>query len=165
MRQFFIVSESILPTLIQKYDKRSFHFWSSSKTRLTEILQAVWCHILWLYYIHHFSNKKCLFLTNMEPLNFMHFKWILQNVAPFLSCASTLLLYMSRAMQNRSSDISRQRIPRLACAARPSDQGLHFLQTESLDTKKVSTEQMSRWDCPYTGWSESTHSSYIILHI
>ena len=29
--------------------KKSFHFWSSSKTRVTEILLAVRCRILWLY--------------------------------------------------------------------------------------------------------------------
>ena len=39
----FIVSELMLATLIQRYDKKSFHF---KNERLTEILQAVMCHIL-----------------------------------------------------------------------------------------------------------------------
>ena len=38
----------MLATLIQRYDKIPFHFKSE---RLAEILQAVRCHILWLYYI------------------------------------------------------------------------------------------------------------------
>ena len=41
---FYGISELILPTLIQRYDKKSFHFWSNSQfknERLTEILQAV----------------------------------------------------------------------------------------------------------------------------
>ena len=38
---FYRISELMLPTLIQIYDKKSFHFLFSSKTRLTEILQAV----------------------------------------------------------------------------------------------------------------------------
>ena len=40
------ISELMLATLIQRYDKKSFHF---KDKRLTEILQAVRCHILWLY--------------------------------------------------------------------------------------------------------------------
>ena len=30
---FYIISELMLPTLIQRYHKKSFHFWSSSKMR------------------------------------------------------------------------------------------------------------------------------------
>ena len=30
---FYCISELMLPTLIQKYNKKSFHFWSSSKAR------------------------------------------------------------------------------------------------------------------------------------
>ena len=30
---FYGISELMLPTLIQRYDKKSFHFWSSSKTK------------------------------------------------------------------------------------------------------------------------------------
>ena len=30
---FYRISELMLPALIQRYDKKSFHFWSSSKTR------------------------------------------------------------------------------------------------------------------------------------
>ena len=40
---FFIVSELMLATLMQRYDRKSFHF---KNVRLTEILQAVRCHIL-----------------------------------------------------------------------------------------------------------------------
>ena len=43
---FYRISELILPTLIQRYDKKSFHF---KNKRLTEILQALRHHILWLY--------------------------------------------------------------------------------------------------------------------
>ena len=34
---FYHISDLMLPTLIQRYDNKSFHFWSTSKTRLTEI--------------------------------------------------------------------------------------------------------------------------------
>ena len=44
---FYCVSELILATLIQSYDNKSFHF--KNERRLTEILQAVGCHKLWLY--------------------------------------------------------------------------------------------------------------------
>ena len=37
------ISELILATLIQRYDKKSFHL---KNERLPEILQAVRCHIL-----------------------------------------------------------------------------------------------------------------------
>ena len=40
---FLPISELMLATLIERYDKKSFHFKSK---RLTEILQAVRCHIL-----------------------------------------------------------------------------------------------------------------------
>ena len=40
---FYRISELMLPTLIQRYDKKSFHF---KKERQTEILWAVRCHIL-----------------------------------------------------------------------------------------------------------------------
>ena len=46
---FYRISELMLPTLIQRYDKKSFHF---KNERLTEILQAVRCHILWLCLYH-----------------------------------------------------------------------------------------------------------------
>ena len=41
---FYRISELMLATLIQWYHKKSFHF---KKEKLTEILQAVRCHILW----------------------------------------------------------------------------------------------------------------------
>ena len=40
---FYPISELMLATLIQKYNKKSFHF---KNERLTEILQAVRCQIL-----------------------------------------------------------------------------------------------------------------------
>ena len=30
---FYRISELMLPTIIQRYDKKSFHIWSSSKTK------------------------------------------------------------------------------------------------------------------------------------
>ena len=39
---FYHISELMLATLIQRYDKKLFHF---KYERLTEILQAVRCHI------------------------------------------------------------------------------------------------------------------------
>ena len=47
---FYLISELMLATLIQRYDKKSFLVLIQSKYEtLTEILQAVGCHILWLY--------------------------------------------------------------------------------------------------------------------
>ena len=43
---FYHISELMLATLIQRYDTKSFHFKNET---LNEILQAVKCHILWLY--------------------------------------------------------------------------------------------------------------------
>ena len=53
---FYGISELMLATLIQRYDKKSFHF---KNERLIEILQAVRCHILWLfqYYIYQFIKS------------------------------------------------------------------------------------------------------------
>ena len=50
---FYCISVLMLPTLIQRQDKKSIYFLSISKIRLTEILQAVRCHILlsYQYYI------------------------------------------------------------------------------------------------------------------
>ena len=46
----------MLATLIQRYDKKSFLFLSSSKNEsLNEILQAVTCHMLWSY------NTTCIY--------------------------------------------------------------------------------------------------------
>ena len=42
---FYRISELMLATLIQRYDKKSFHF---KNVKLIEILQVVNCHILWL---------------------------------------------------------------------------------------------------------------------
>ena len=47
---FYRISELMLPTLIQRYDKKNIPFFIQLKNkRLTELLQAVRCHILWLY--------------------------------------------------------------------------------------------------------------------
>ena len=54
---FYRISELMLATLIQRYNKKSFHF---KNERLTEILQAVRCHIL---------DNKISILRNMKPLN------------------------------------------------------------------------------------------------
>ena len=43
---FYHISELMLATLIQRHDKKLFHL---KKERLNEILQAVKCHIVWLY--------------------------------------------------------------------------------------------------------------------
>ena len=40
---FYCISELMLATLIQRYDKKSFHF---KNKKFTEVLQAVKCHIL-----------------------------------------------------------------------------------------------------------------------
>ena len=42
---FYGNTELVLAILIQRYDKKSFYF---KNERLPEILQAVWCHILWV---------------------------------------------------------------------------------------------------------------------
>ena len=48
--------------------------------RLTEILQAVRCHILWSYsiyiFIKSFLDKKCLSLRNMESLKGRQLWWL-----------------------------------------------------------------------------------------
>ena len=55
-------------TLIQRYDKKSFHF---KNQRLTEILQAPHFMTVLIPYINQLNLSliiKCLFLRNMEPL-------------------------------------------------------------------------------------------------
>ena len=62
----------MLATLIQRYDKKSFHF---KNERLTEILQAVRCPIWWLYYtIYQFIKS---FLDNKMSIfeGYGAFKW------------------------------------------------------------------------------------------
>ena len=50
MDEFYRISEFMLATLIQRYDKKIISFLIQFKNnRLTEILLAVSCHILWLY--------------------------------------------------------------------------------------------------------------------
>ena len=76
----------MLPTLIQRYDKNHFNFNPVQDTikiisilikfkneRLTEILQAVRCHIYdrinTIYqFIKPFLDTKCHFFRKMEPL-------------------------------------------------------------------------------------------------
>ena len=69
---FYRISELMLATLIQRYDKNSFHF---KNERLTEILQADKCRILWLHYTIYkiikpfLDNKMSIFFRNIEPFN------------------------------------------------------------------------------------------------
>ena len=61
----------MLATLIQRYDKKLFHF---KNERLTEILQAVRCHIVLIPYINLLNlswiiNAYCL--RNMVPLTLL----------------------------------------------------------------------------------------------
>ena len=68
------ISELILPTLIQWYDKKSFHFWSSSKTRdklkFYRLSDATFYDPVNTTYQFNkpFLDEKCLFLRTMEPL-------------------------------------------------------------------------------------------------
>ena len=61
----------MLAILIQRYDKKSFHL---KNERLTEILQAVRCHIFMIVSIPYINLLniswiiECLFLRNMEHL-------------------------------------------------------------------------------------------------
>ena len=52
----------MLPTLIQRYDKKSFHF---KNERLTEILQAVRCHTYCINTIYQFIKP---FLDDKMPV-------------------------------------------------------------------------------------------------
>ena len=67
----------MLPTLVQRYDKKSFHFQSSSKTRdslkFYRLSDATFYDRIDTIYqfIKPFLDKKCSFLRNMEPLK----KW------------------------------------------------------------------------------------------
>ena len=50
---FYRISEIMLPTLIQRYDKKIISCLIQFKNeRLNEILQAVRCHILWSYWYY-----------------------------------------------------------------------------------------------------------------
>ena len=78
---FYCISDLMLPTLIQRYDKNHLVLIQLKYERLTEILQAVRCHTFYdgintIYqFIKQFLDKKCLILSNMEPFKF----WELQN--------------------------------------------------------------------------------------
>ena len=65
---FYRISKLILPAFIQRYDKKSFHFLSSSKNeRLSDA--AFYGRINTIYqFIKPFLDKKKLFLRNMELL-------------------------------------------------------------------------------------------------
>ena len=70
---FYRISELMLASLIQGYDKKTFHF---KNEKLTEILQAVRYHIFYVLIPYIYLLKlswivKCLFLRNMEPLIFV----------------------------------------------------------------------------------------------
>ena len=65
---FYRISELILATLIQRYDKKIISFLIQFKNEgLSGILQAVKCHILILY-LYHIS------------LNLLNLSWIKKNV-------------------------------------------------------------------------------------
>ena len=76
---FYCITELMFAALrvIQRYDQKSFHFWSSSRMRLTEILQTArsdaTCYdcinTIYLSWI-----IKCLFLRNREPLTCSNFR-------------------------------------------------------------------------------------------
>ena len=66
---FYRISELILATLLQRYDKKSFHF---KNKRITEMLSDATFYdcINTIYqFIKHLLANKCLFLKNKEPLN------------------------------------------------------------------------------------------------
>ena len=69
----------MLPKLIQRYDKKSFHFGSSSKTRdkikLYRLSDATFYDRFNTTYQFikkpFLDKKKCLFLRNMQPLSLL----------------------------------------------------------------------------------------------
>ena len=69
---FYCISELMMATLIQRYDKESFHF---KNERLTEILLDIRCHICINNFINFSWINKCLFLRNMEPLKVKVAAW------------------------------------------------------------------------------------------
>ena len=70
---FYRISKLMLATLIQRYDKKSFHF---KHERLTEILQvsgATLYKCTTMYqFIKAFLDNNILFFRNMEPLRSDH---------------------------------------------------------------------------------------------
>ena len=64
----------MLPALIQRYDKKNHcTFDQDQNERISEILQAIKCHIFYrintIYqFINNFLDIKCVFLRDMEPL-------------------------------------------------------------------------------------------------
>ena len=69
---FYSISESMLATLIQRYDKKCKNISvliRFKNERLTETLQTVTCHILWSYLCHITINETFLLLRSMGPLS------------------------------------------------------------------------------------------------
>ena len=60
---FYRISELMLATLSQRYNKKSFHF---KDRRLTEILRAVRCHILWLFLIPYINLLSLSWIKKMS---------------------------------------------------------------------------------------------------
>ena len=54
---FYRISELMLPTLIQRYDKIISFLTHAKNERLSEILQAVRCHMYYYVFKPFFDNK------------------------------------------------------------------------------------------------------------
>ena len=72
---FYRISELMLPTLIQIYDKKHFNFWSSSNTsdlmkfyRLSDAIFYDSINTIYQFIKPFWDKKKYLFLMNMELL-------------------------------------------------------------------------------------------------
>ena len=123
---FYHISELMLATLIQRYDKRSFHFWSSSQTRdelkFTRLSDATFYDCIYTIYqfIKSFLDKKSLFLRNMETLIWYHvrctcflkavkqiFVWIhslsgsYYNLPKYLSTLTSYCTYLNQGFKMR----------------------------------------------------------------
>ena len=67
---FNCISELMLPTLIQRYDKNHFVFAPVLKWELSEILQTDPINTIYQFIKPSLDNKMSTFLRNMEPLKF-----------------------------------------------------------------------------------------------
>ena len=111
-----LFSELMLTTLIQRYDKQSFHF---KNGRLTEILHSVICHILWsgaTFYDHintvyKFINPriiKYLLLRTMEPFNDRFTsKWELPSCAAGCHFRHWRLLMLQMTFDNHKAKVQK----------------------------------------------------------
>ena len=103
---FYRISELMVATLIQRYDKKSLHF---KNERLTEILQSVRCQILRMNISIPYTNLlnlswiiKCLILRNMEPSMttiLVFLSYLADNKMNILyKCAGTCFITMASSM-------------------------------------------------------------------